>query len=400
MPSSQTIQILAGQVVWAAAQVLVVLTLARQGSLELLGLYTLGLAIYSPACLILGLNMRVIVAIDSNDKLHFLPAMKIRATTALVSLLPTIAFVCLYGNAEDSTVAVLLLLGRFADQGSDLAVGFHQKHGLHNKIGTSLIARGIACGAPFAYFSYLYDSVALGAFASSVLTFVAFAIVDFHGAGKTDGAYQKQSVREFIFLIKDKMQSAPYPFLDSIFLNSLRYAVAIFLSAQALGVLAVVQTLYSPIQLIVSSVGHVYVTKARKLVNSESKLELSKHYRMAIICSLILNFLFILLSLLLPASVLSHIFTTDPYQTKNFLILFALGVVPLPICGFVALTLFAKGSYRLPTVSALIALTSFCIILLSLWLTDVGVEFYHIVLAFAAAGFIRMVIVLKHDREV
>jgi hypothetical protein len=75
---------LAGLGLWAASQMLLAVTLASVVSLDLVGVFYLGLTVFSLLMIALGLNLRVAIAVDEGNRIAALPALVIRLATSLM----------------------------------------------------------------------------------------------------------------------------------------------------------------------------------------------------------------------------------------------------------------------------------------------------------------------------
>src|SRR6266849_2996333 len=73
--------ILLGRGVQAASQWGILIVLAKLGSVEMIGRYTLALAITAPVILFFELKLREVQASDANDRHHFREYLSLRSLT-------------------------------------------------------------------------------------------------------------------------------------------------------------------------------------------------------------------------------------------------------------------------------------------------------------------------------
>lgn len=390
--ASATTKILLGQAIWAGSQALITIALARNGFMELLGLYYLGLGVFAPACLLVGLNLRNLIAVDADRQISILPALLIRFMAASFAVLPTGAALFLFADTQNATVALILVAGRAADQIAELAVGFYQRENLHPKIGRSAMWRGMAAALPLVLVLYFSQSILIASLVSTLFTFVALWVVDIRELRRRAAQDDRQTIRQTLALLSGTFQSAPYPLLDSLFSNLLRYSVALFLPAQTLGLIAVAQTLYAPLQLVISSLGYTFLTRARTISITLGQAHLKRHMLRGFYYSGALSSAFLGFSILVPDGWLGTLFSTDPTQTKRTVQLVSLSMFFLPFCGFAALTAYSQNKYLIPTRAVLFSMIFFVATIALLNVLSSTLSLEKIVAVFIVSVVLRLLI--------
>lgn len=392
--------IVVGQGVWAAGQAITALFLVRFGSVEQLGLYSLGLSIYAPACLALGFNLRVLVAIDNDNQLSFVQALRFRFASVAVALLPAIVIMFTIGTEKDAVIASLLLLGRMADQVADLTSGFHQRHGNHESIGASWAARGIATSLPLLLSLAFKDSLPIAAALSSICALLSLWLTDIKALRKHPSTQNKDTLRGFLRFLGTHIHSAPYPFIDSLFYNSLRYSIGICISTEALGFLAVAQIIYTPVQLLISAIGYTFLTDARAAAAAANTQALSRLFFSGLALALLLSTSFFIITLLVPGHIPALLFGANLDGIKVWLVFLAIAVYPLPFVSFCTMISFSIEKTKLPTKALLISLSLFVSLLCVTWLLTNGVTNSQIMIAFATAGSVRLLVTVYNLKEI
>jgi len=174
------LQVLSGNVVYAASQWALVIILAKLGTPAQLGEYALGMAIVTPIFLLFGMNLRAAQATDANGRFGFSEYVAVRLYSSLVALCVSAAVALpLVGNVAGFVVVGLCAVLKFVDSLHDVIYGHLQQKEEMRAISRSMMFRGITALA--------VTAAAMGVFASVVLalsgTIVCWAgVLLFHDA--------------------------------------------------------------------------------------------------------------------------------------------------------------------------------------------------------------------------
>ena len=135
---------LGGNIVYALSQWLIITIIARFGSVEDLGVYSLGLAITAPVVLFFSFQLRTIVATDAKNEYYFSQYYGGRIIHLTLSYLVIIPVAFIFSD-DLKTIIVILLMGlvKYFEALSDICMGFFQKQSRIDLIGKSQLNRGI-----------------------------------------------------------------------------------------------------------------------------------------------------------------------------------------------------------------------------------------------------------------
>src|SRR5699024_8183153 len=134
---------LLGSVIFAATQWLLIIALTRLGSVEMVGYYSLGLAITSPIILFTNLQLRVLQATAKEDEYQFQDLVATRNVTNVIFFTLLIIYLSI-GNYDKYIFFIVLITGliKVTESFSELTYGlFHQQERLE-LIAKSTILRG------------------------------------------------------------------------------------------------------------------------------------------------------------------------------------------------------------------------------------------------------------------
>ncbi|CAM3610442.1 lipopolysaccharide biosynthesis protein [Deinococcus frigens] len=130
-----------GQVVFSAAQFVMVAVLARLGTKVDVGTYGLGLALTAPVFLLLGLQLRSVQATDAQNQTPFGQYFSLRVLSMLLALLATVLLVALYPQA--GWAIWWLGLAKAFEGVSDVTYGLMQRNERLDLVSRSVLWRGL-----------------------------------------------------------------------------------------------------------------------------------------------------------------------------------------------------------------------------------------------------------------
>jgi O-antigen/teichoic acid export membrane protein len=132
-----------GNLIYAASQWGMLVSLAKLGSTEMVGQFALGLAVTAPITMFAGLKMRDVQATDARQDYLFGDYLGIRLTTsALAMLLIVIVALLMKSPLETRLVIVAVGLAKTIESISDVFYGLLQSQERMDRIAKSLMMRG------------------------------------------------------------------------------------------------------------------------------------------------------------------------------------------------------------------------------------------------------------------
>jgi len=133
----------AGNLVYAACQWGILVILAKLGSPEMVGQFTLGLAITAPVIMFTNLQLRIVQATDTRKHYSFSDYLGLRLISTALAL-AIITVISLLGSFRWETSLVIFLMGlaKALESISDIFHGLIQQHERMDRIATSLMIKG------------------------------------------------------------------------------------------------------------------------------------------------------------------------------------------------------------------------------------------------------------------
>jgi O-antigen/teichoic acid export membrane protein len=132
-----------GNIVYAACQWGILVVLAKLGTPEIVGQFTLGLALTAPVIVFSNLQLRAIQATDANQEYQFKDYLGLRLLTTTIALFVIFGLLQVGGyRGETAVVIALVALAKAVESISDILYGLLQQHERMDKIAQSMIIKG------------------------------------------------------------------------------------------------------------------------------------------------------------------------------------------------------------------------------------------------------------------
>src|SRR5699024_8507156 len=149
-----------GILVYALSQWLLIVVLAKLGTAELVGQFSLGMAITAPIILFSNMQMRNLVAIDSTNEYEFSEYLGTRTLLLLTGLFIVI-LVAVLGPYTFTLSLVIILVGfsKVIESLSELTHGFFQKIERMDYAGKSLIYKALSSVTAFSLVFYFTNNL-------------------------------------------------------------------------------------------------------------------------------------------------------------------------------------------------------------------------------------------------
>lgn len=132
-----------GNVVYAACQWGMLVVLAKVGSPEIVGQFTLGLAVTAPVFLLTNLQLRTIQATDSKQQYVFEDYLALRLIATGLALLIVVGIIFTTGYRLEIALVILVVgFAKALESISDIFYGLIQQHERMDRIAISLMLKG------------------------------------------------------------------------------------------------------------------------------------------------------------------------------------------------------------------------------------------------------------------
>ncbi len=132
-----------GNIIYAGCQWGMLVVLAKLGSPEMVGKFTLGLAITAPVIMFTNLQLRTVQATDAKQQYLFSDYLGLRLLGTSLALVVIVAITLMSGYAWETSLIILLVgLAKAFESISDVFYGLIQQHERMDRMAISLMIKG------------------------------------------------------------------------------------------------------------------------------------------------------------------------------------------------------------------------------------------------------------------
>lgn len=133
-----------GNTIYAACQWGMLIVIAKLGSPEMVGIFTLALAIISPIIMLTNLELRGVQVTDAKNIYKFNDYLGLRIVTSLFAMFVLFLILAIASYPINTVLVILIIfIAKVIESISDVIFGVLQKKEIMNKISLSMIFKGI-----------------------------------------------------------------------------------------------------------------------------------------------------------------------------------------------------------------------------------------------------------------
>ena len=357
----------AGQAVWAAGQMAVLILLSHMGLQRLIGMYAAGLGVFTVVTLFLGLNLRVALSTDRAGKIGLRTAVAARLIACLVALPMAVGSIALMNpSAQEFLAASLLVSARIPDQLSELVLGVYVRDDRRRAISRSYLYRGataIAVVAAGWTLGWPVVTTAALMLAAPMAVTLAHDVWPEWSAGS--GSHEAGSMAQ---LVRETSAISLYPALDSLHSNSLRFSLVLLVGSHFYGVIAIAQVLFTPFQILMMAAGFGYLHEARTIHEQGGGRRLKRHVQHGLMIGGAISLAFVGLCMFLPAPIARLLFADSVGEAGPALMVVAIAYALQPFTSYLSfcvVTSVDRSTYlRAPVVGLVVAWAGTAMLLL------------------------------------
>jgi O-antigen/teichoic acid export membrane protein len=176
---------LIGNIVYGICQWGFLSVIAKLSTPEILGYYTLAIAICTPLVLFTNLQLRSVQATDARHEYEFGHYLGLRISSSIIAILILTFFLSIGGFQKDVKWIILIVgLQKITESLSDIVYGYFQNHERLDRISVSIMIRSILTILIFVLVFTWSRSLVASLSASLVAALLVFAFYDLHYAAQ------------------------------------------------------------------------------------------------------------------------------------------------------------------------------------------------------------------------
>ena len=247
---------LAGNVVYAACQWGILVVLAKIGSAEMVGQFSLGLAITAPVIMFTNLQLRGIQATDAREEYHFGHYFGLRLSTNVLAMLVILGIVLASGYHRQTTLVILAIgLAKTFEAVSDVIYGLIQRHERMDRIAISLMIKGPLSLLALGTLVWMTRNVFAGALGLAAAWLTLLLTYDLGNARRLANIRLHLDVSTLWRLVRLAFPLGIVMMLISLNTNVPRYFVTHYWNEKELGYFAAMAYLMTAGNMVISALG-------------------------------------------------------------------------------------------------------------------------------------------------
>lgn len=343
-----------GNLSFALSQWIIIVILAKMTTPEVLGQYSLGLAITIPIFLILGMNFRSLIATDQSEKFLFNEYYYTRILLSFCGVvLSLLMAVILNFNKEITFFIIILSVYRFFESVCDISHGLFQKHERIKVMSYSKILQSLVSIIMFTFSLYILGNVYLALIIQSFSFLLTFLLYNFREIKKIERDMKLFSLANLKKVMKKKSKLLIYlgfplgvtAALDSFNTNVPRFLIQYYLGEWHVGIYSSIVNIMIAIGTIVAALCHAAIPRISNYYASKKITLLKVFLNKLILIGVVIGVVSIVVSLALGEEILKLFYTVEYSNYKNSLVLMMVAGLFWYLTSFFATALIAIKKY-------------------------------------------------------
>lgn len=393
-----------GNVIYAICQWGMLVVLAKLGSAEIVGQFTLALAVIAPVIMITNMQLRGVQATDAKNKYLLSDYMAVRLFSSIVAVC-IIVLILHFGHFDKAVFLVIyiLLLAKFMESFSDVFYGFFQQHEKMSLIAKSMIIKGIFSVLVMAVVFYFSSSLPWALFGILCSWTLGLVFYDWRMSryllnvtGCSDGG----SLITMLFLsllrrrrVLFRIIALAFPLgvvMGVISLNSNipRYAIEKYLGIRDLGIFAALSYAVIAVSMFMQALGQTVTPRMARYFSDHDMLSFQKLLRKMVSVNFAIGLLGVLVILFYGEEVLLFIYTPEYAVFSN---LFTVLMISATLSGVASALGYAMTAARQFNVQ----IPLFLVVLMSTFLSSLFLiphfKLYGAAMALIISAFIQII---------
>lgn len=226
-----------GNIVQSLSQWALIVVLAKITNAEMVGIFSLGLALTAPLVLLMRFNLRISVASDINNEYQFSEYFLFRLYTSIIFFISMIIVANLYpSDLYTKAVVLCLSLGKVFESISDILHADWQKKERFDFIGKAKVLKSILSTAMFIFVILLFENLLLATISLSAMWFLILIFYEFKIFNKYNTLSLGINKKKLLYLLKLTFPLGLAQLISSLNANIPRYIVEYFHGIELLGI--------------------------------------------------------------------------------------------------------------------------------------------------------------------
>lgn len=284
-----------GNTFYALSQWLILVTVAKFGTPENVGQFTLGFSLSAPVIIFTMLGLRQYQATDVRDEYSFYDYLGVRLFTTLVAFLALLSITLLGFYSKETTIVILIIgFAKGIEAISDICQGLFQKYERMDRVAVSLLMKAFLTTLIMPLCFYFTRSIILGSLGLAISWLLVLLGYDLPYArlvfiSKNDTSIIKHTAgreraKRYISMILHTVPLGMAASLITLNSNIPRYMIQGYLGERELGIFAAIVYLLYAGNVVVSALGQSASPRlAQYYINNEPRKYISLLMKLVLI---------------------------------------------------------------------------------------------------------------------
>ncbi|MFF2156613.1 lipopolysaccharide biosynthesis protein [Paenibacillus chitinolyticus] len=350
----------AGNVVYALCQWGMLSVMAKLGNAQMVGQFALGLAITAPFYMFSNLQLRGILASDSQNQNSFNEYVGLRILASFIAFLLIVLTVFIAGYPLQTAIVIILIgIAKGAESVSDIIFGLLQKNERMDRVAISLMYKGIASLLLLGVLVWVTENIIFGV-AGYALAFVGIlAVYDLYSSRRYEKIQPTFSISSLWPLIRISAPMGVVMLLISLNTNIPRYFIESFMSIEQLGFFSAISYVMVAGTTVVGALGQSAVPRLSKYYAGNNKNDFVGLMKKLLIIGFLLGLGGVLIVLFMGENILTIMYRPEYGQYTNVFLLIMIGSGIGYVASFLGYAMTSARKYSIqPYIFLLVLLSS------------------------------------------
>lgn len=348
-----------GNVLYAISQWLIIVLMVNIGDAEMVGQYSLGLAITAPIVLFFNLQMRSILATDTNNQYNYGEYFGSRIVYQFFALL-LIVVLSIIGTYEFSLLLIIILVGiaKVVESFSELSHGYLQKIERMDYAGKSQIIKAFVSVITVGVLLYLFENLTialLGLIFAWVVRLIFYDLRIVNNYTAVRPKFNKTIKSIFIFAFPLGLVSI----INSLNSNIPRYFLEYYIGIEELGYFSAIAYILVAGNLLIKPLSLVAAPRLAKFYNSNNVKSFLRLNIFLMIFSLTIGIVILIITYFFGELILTLVYNSDYAAYSELLIIIMFGSVLSFFTTFLNISIVAARKFKIqPVINFITTITA------------------------------------------
>lgn len=339
---------LTGNILYAFSQWYIVFVLAKFGSPELVGIYSLGLAISAPILMLTGLQLRTVQATDPTNAYSFGNYLSLRIIMTSLSMILILVLMFFLNYSDQKYIVILLIsLSRAIDTLSDIVFGLIQKHERMDLISKSRIINSLLTIMMFTVSIIYFKSLIIGSLFLLLISIFNFCVIDLRNARKFEHIRPDFNISNHKKIIIVSLPLGIVLMLASLNTNAPRYLIEYFLNSKELGFFTAIFFFIAGGQTVITALTQSVAPRLAKIYYFKEFRKFSGLLIKLTVISIIFSVTALLITVLFGEQILTLFYTEEYSKYHTLFILLMSSTLFLYPGAFIGCGLTASRKFKI-----------------------------------------------------